>query len=319
MMKIVFMGTPEFAVPSLKILLDNAYRIVAVVTAPDKPAGRGKNLQESAVKKFALERGLKVLQPTNLKDEGFLNQLKALEPELQIVVAFRMLPERVWNLPPLGTYNLHASLLPKYRGAAPINRAIMNGETQTGVSTFKLQHDIDSGNILLQEEVTIGEAMTAGELHDKLMEVGANVLLKTVQLIEEYRKKSLPLPFKIQNESDVSHAPKLHKDTCRINWNDPKEKIINHIRGLSPYPAAFTNYYHADEKPLAFKIYKAKAVDFSEERTNGTLIDDAKRPLLIKCAGGAVQLLEIQQEGKKRMNAEAFLRGFKWQENAKLI
>ncbi|MCU0360278.1 MAG: methionyl-tRNA formyltransferase [Bacteroidia bacterium] len=318
-MKIVFMGTPEFAVPSLKILLDNAYRIVAVVTAPDKPAGRGKNLQESAVKKFALERGLKVLQPTNLKDEGFLNQLKALEPELQIVVAFRMLPERVWNLPPLGTYNLHASLLPKYRGAAPINRAIMNGETQTGVSTFKLQHDIDSGNILLQEEVTIGEAMTAGELHDKLMEVGANVLLKTVQLIEEYRKKSLPLPFKIQNESDVSHAPKLHKDTCRINWNDPKEKIINHIRGLSPYPAAFTNYYHADEKPLAFKIYKAKAVDFSEERTNGTLIDDAKRPLLIKCAGGAVQLLEIQQEGKKRMNAEAFLRGFKWQENAKLI
>jgi methionyl-tRNA formyltransferase len=319
MMKIVFMGTPEFAVPSLKILLDNAYRVVAVVTAPDKPAGRGKNLQESAVKKFALERGLKVLQPTNLKDDGFLNQLKALEPELQIVVAFRMLPERIWNLPPLGTYNLHASLLPKYRGAAPINRAIMNGETKTGISTFKLQHDIDSGNILLQEEVSIGEQTTAGELHDELMEKGANVLLKTVRMIEEYHKKDLPLPFKIQNESNVSHAPKLNKDTCRINWNDPMEKILNHIRGLSPYPAAFTTYCNATEKHIGFKIYKAKAVHYSGEGTNGTLVDDTKTPLLIKCEGGAVQLLELQQEGKKRMDAEAFLRGFKWQENAKFI
>jgi methionyl-tRNA formyltransferase len=318
-MKIVFMGTPEFAVPSLRSLLEKGYAIVGVVTAPDKPAGRGKQLQESAVKKFATERGLNVLQPANLKDPGFLETLKALHADLQIVVAFRMLPESVWNLPPLGTYNLHASLLPQYRGAAPINRAIMNGETKTGLTTFKLQHAIDSGNILLQEEVVIGENTNAGELHDELMEKGAALLLRTVQLIEAHQVSGAPLPFKVQRETEVSHAPKIHKDTCRIHWQNSAQHIHNQIRGLSPYPAAFTLYDNGEGVTTVIKIYKAVPKKGHYPGTNGSLIDENGVSLMVVCGEGTLEILELQQEGKKRLPTETFLKGFKRSEKGKFV
>jgi len=318
-MKIVFMGTPDFAVPSLSVLLENKYEIVGVITAPDKPAGRGKKVSESAVKKFALEKSLNLLQPSNLKDPHFLEQLKTLAPDLQIVVAFRMLPESVWNLPALGTYNLHASLLPKYRGAAPINRAIMNGDTKSGVSTFKLQHDIDSGNILLQEEVTIGEQMNAGELHDLLMERGAKVLLKTVQMIEENQKTQRPLPFKVQNDAEVSHAPKIHKETCKIDWNKTANEIHDQIRGLSPYPAAYTTYEDGEGNATGIKIYKAMPKKNESGKNNGSLIAASGDAIDVACKGGTIEILELQQEGKKRLSAEAFLRGFKFKTTGKFI
>lgn len=310
-MKLVFMGTPDFAVPSLKLLLESGYHIAAVITAPDKPAGRGKKMQESAVKRFAVEKGLQVLQPVNLKEPAFLNQLQLLAPDLQIVVAFRMLPESVWNLPPLGTYNLHASLLPRYRGAAPINRAIMNGDTKTGLSTFKLQHDIDAGQILLQEEVAIGPDTTAGELHDELMERGARLLLKTVQMIEQHTRQRTPLPFVVQNETGVSHAPKINKETCRIDWTASPGTIHNQIRGLSPYPGAFTEYIDSNGRRTVFKIFKTRPLYRATSNTNGTLIAASDHTLEVACSGGTVQILELQQEGKKRMTTEAFLRGFK--------
>ncbi len=318
-MKIVFMGTPEFAVPSLRILLEHGYTIVAVVTAPDKPAGRGKKIQESAVKKFALEKGLRVLQPTNLKDPEFLTTLTALQPDLQVVVAFRMLPEQVWNLPPLGTYNLHASLLPRYRGAAPINRAIMNGESKTGLTTFKLQHAIDSGAIVLQEEVAIGATTTAGELHDEMMEQGARLLLKTVQLIAAHQASGDAMPFQLQREEDVSHAPKIHKDTCRINWQTNATEIHNLIRGLSPYPAAFTEYDDGEGHSTVIKIYKAVPRQGHYTATNGTLIDENGSALLVVCEGGAIEILELQQEGKNRMPVAAFLKGFKRSAKGKFV
>ncbi len=318
-MKIVFMGTPEFAVPSLRSLLDNGYQIVGVVTAPDKPAGRGKKMQESAVKKFARERSLNVLQPNNLKDPSFLEALKTLNPDLQIVVAFRMLPESVWNLPPLGTYNLHASLLPRYRGAAPINRAIMNGDTKTGLTTFKLQHAIDSGNILLQEEETISENTNAGDLHDCLMEKGATLLLKTVQLIETSQRSGEALPFKMQKEEDVSHAPKINKETCRINWHEPAQTIHNQIRGLSPYPAAFTIYDNGEGTTSLIKIYKAIPKEGPYNKPNGTLIDVNDSTLQVVCDGGAIEILELQQEGKKRLATDVFLKGFKRSSTGKFI
>jgi len=318
-MKIVFMGTPEFAVPSLGLLLDSGYSIVGVVTAPDKHAGRGKKLQESAVKKFARERNLNVLQPTNLKDPAFLEHLKALGPDLQIVVAFRMLPEAVWNLPPLGTYNLHASLLPRYRGAAPINRAIMNGDIKTGVTTFKLQHNIDSGNILLQDEEPIGENTDAGDLHDRLMVKGANLLLRTVQLIETQQQTGGGLTFKVQNESEVSHAPKIHKDTCRINWSESAQTIHNQVRGLSPYPAAFTIYDTGEGSTSVIKIYKTIPKVGKYEGTNGTLIAENDSTLHVVCVDGAVQILELQQEGKKSLPTAVFLKGFKWSGKGKFI
>lgn len=313
------MGTPEFAVPSLRILLEKGYKVVGVITAPDKAAGRGKKIQESAVKKFALEKGLKVLQPNNLKDPVFLEQLRALEPDLQIVVAFRMLPESVWNLPPLGTYNLHASLLPRYRGAAPINRAIMNGETKTGITTFQLQKDIDTGNILLQEELQIPDTMNAGELHDVLMEKGAWLLLRTVQTIEEHLKQNKALPFKIQNESEVCHAPKIFKEDCKIRWSDSVLHIYNQIRGLSPYPAAYSLYEDGEGNTPLIKIYKALPHQKKTNGANGTLIDENKKSLEVICTGGTIEILELQQEGKRRMSTQDFLRGFKRNKNGKFI
>lgn len=303
------MGTPEFAVPCLDILIKNHYNVVGVVTVPDKPAGRGQQLHESAVKVYAKEKGLKILQPVKLRDPDFLNELKALNADLQIVVAFRMLPEEVWNMPKLGTYNLHASLLPKYRGAAPINWAIINGETESGVTTFKLKHEIDTGSVLFQEKVKINDATTAGELHNELMRVGADLILKTVKTIE-----SGQYALKQQDDSGAIHAPKIFKDTCKINWSKSVIEINNLIRGLSPYPAAFTEFTDAKGQNLSLKIFSGKSLAEQHIYTNGTLLTDNKTYLRIAGGNGLLEVIELQLQGKKKMNTEEFLRGYKFPE-----
>ncbi len=305
-MRIVFMGTPEFAVASLDILVQHGYDIAAVITVPDKPAGRGQQLQQSAVKTYALSKGLKVMQPEKLKDEGFLQELRSLNADLQIVVAFRMLPEVVWNMPPLGTYNLHGSLLPKYRGAAPINWAIINGETESGVTSFKLKHEIDTGNMLFQEKMPIGKTTTAGELHDQLMQLGAEVILKTVQAIASNNYELKP-----QDDAQSIHAPKLFKETMKINWNGPAERIYNLIRGLSPYPAAYTEFTDKHGNPATVKIYRSEVEDAGHAYEPGTVITDHKQLVKVACGNGFIRITELQMAGKKRMSVEEFLRGFK--------
>ncbi|MCC6181069.1 MAG: methionyl-tRNA formyltransferase [Bacteroidia bacterium] len=305
-MRIVFMGTPEFAVASLDILVKNGYNVVAVVTVPDKPAGRGQLIQQSAVKKYAIEKGLPVLQPEKLKDEHFINQLKTLNADLQIVVAFKMLPEIVWNMPPLGTYNLHASLLPKYRGAAPINWAIINGETESGVTSFKLKHEIDTGNILLQEKVAISSKTTAGELHDQLMNLGAQVVLKTVQVIESGNYELKP-----QDDTLSIHAPKIFKDTCKINWQQSVDTIYNHIRGLSPYPAAYTEFKDKNNQLVSVKLFVVEKQISHVSESTGTVSSDGKSYLRVACNNGYIFIKELQLAGKKRISIEEFLRGFK--------
>ena len=306
--KIVFMGTPEFAVASLGALINAGYNIVGVVTAPDKPSGRGMQLNESAVKKYAQEKNLKILQPEKLKNPEFITELKSLKADLQVVVAFRMLPEIVWNMPPLGTINVHASLLPQYRGAAPINWAIINGEKETGVTTFKLQHEIDTGNILLQEKISIDENETVGELHDKLKELGAKLIVKTIQQIENGNiiEQSQQLSINSQQSTELKHAPKIFTETCKIDWNKNAEDIYNLIRGLSPYPCAFTNL---DDKML--KIYFGKKELCNHHFENGSVHTDGKKYLKFACANGFIHCTDIQLQGKKRMNAEDFLRGYK--------
>lgn len=316
-MRIVFMGTPDFAVPCLDILLKNNYEIVGVVTAPDRAAGRGQLMHSSAIKKYALEKGLKLLQPEKLKDETFIKELKSLNADLQIVVAFRMLPETVWSQPRLGTYNLHGSLLPKYRGAAPINWAIINGEKESGVTTFKLQHEIDTGSILFNEKVKIKETTTAGELHDTLMDVGASLVLKTVKAIEESEIKGTSLNFFKQDDTQASHAPKIFKDTCRINWNKPLEEITNLIRGLSPYPGAYTELLQ-DNKSMTLKLFNTEKVFENNDGSNGSLITDNKNFMKVKCSNGLLNILELQLEGKKRMSVAEFLRGFNLKQDALL-
>ena len=313
-MRIIFMGTPEFAVASLDILIQNHYDVVAVVTVPDKPAGRGQQLQQSAVKKYAVEKGLTVLQPEKLKDEQFIAELKKLNADLQLVVAFRMLPELVWNMPPLGTYNLHGSLLPKYRGAAPINWAIINGETESGVTTFKLKHEIDTGNMLFQAKTPITPTTTAGELHDSLMHIGADLILKTVEAIESGNYELKP-----QNDTEIIHAPKLFKETCKINWDQSAEKINNLIRGLSPYPAAFTEYIDKKNQTIGIKLYKAEVEINSHQLPFGTVVSDFKTSLKVACGNGFVSINELQMAGKKRMHIDEFLRGFKMDSDLKFI
>ncbi len=299
------MGTPEFAVASLSKLVDEGCHIVGVITAPDKPAGRGMELQQSAVKKYALEKGLTVLQPEKLKDPQFLETLKSLNADLQIVVAFRMLPEVVWNMPPMGTLNLHGSLLPQYRGAAPINWAIINGEKITGVTTFKLKHEIDTGDVLLSEEIKIEEEENAGTLHDKMKEIGAEVLFKTVLSLAENNIQEKP-----QSNLNIKHAPKIFTETCKIDWSKTAEEIHNLIRGLSPYPAAFT---FLDEKKL--KVFSAKK-EINTPQVNPGLFDtDGKTFLRYACADGYIHLLELQLEGKKKMKIEYFLRGYRFERN----
>ncbi|MVN23189.1 methionyl-tRNA formyltransferase [Mucilaginibacter arboris] len=308
-MKIVFMGTPEFAVASLDALIKAGMDVVAVVTAPDKPAGRGQQVSQSSVKQYAVQNNLKVLQPEKLKNTDFLLELQKLQADLQVVVAFRMLPEVVWSMPPKGTINLHASLLPDYRGAAPINWAIINGEHQTGVSTFFLKHEIDTGDIILTDKTSILETDTAGDVHDKLMKIGADLLVKTVQVIADNNFKEVPQSELIQVEETspaLKHAPKIFKDDCLVNWIQPVEKVYNFIRGLSPYPTAFT---HLNDK--IFKIYKAEKQITETAISAGGFLTDHKTFLKFACTDGFILVKEVQLEGKKRMNVEEFLRGVK--------
>jgi len=300
--KIVFMGTPAFAVASLKALLDAKMNVVGVVTAPDKPAGRGMQLQQSAVKQFALEHQLPIAQPEKLKSPEFFAQIQSWQPDLQIVVAFRMLPESIWSFPPMGTLNVHGSLLPKYRGAAPINWAIINGEKETGVTTFKLQHAIDTGAILLQEPIPITPNMTAGELHDRMMEVGAKTLVTTLNGLIAGTIQAKP-----QEEALASiHAPKIFTKDCLIDWHQPVEQIHNLIRGLAPFPGAITK---VDGKLV--KLFSTSIIKENTIEPIGSFVTDGKTYARFACSDGYIQLNDIQWEGKKRMPITDFLRGYK--------
>lgn len=302
-LRIIFMGTPEFAVPSLQILLENKINVVAVVTAPDKPQGRGQKIIYSPVKECALQYNVPVLQPTNLKSPEFLQELKSYEANLQIVVAFRMLPEAVWAMPSLGTFNLHASLLPQYRGAAPINWAVINGEKETGITTFFLKHEIDTGSIIYQEKETIYDDDTVGTLYERLMAKGGQLVLKTVRSIEAGNYPSLPQPMDVE----IKHAPKIFKETCQIDWNKTSNQIRNFVRGLSPYPAAWGII---NEK--TFKIFKVSIVDKkSGETTVGLPDTDNKNYLYVRTSDGWISIDELQPEGKRRMTIQDFFRGNK--------
>ncbi|MFN0276408.1 MAG: methionyl-tRNA formyltransferase [Chitinophagales bacterium] len=300
-LRIVFMGTPEFAVPSLKILVESGYKIPAVITSPDKPSGRGLLVQQSAVKRFATQHNIPVLQPEKLKDPKFIEQLRSFRADLQVIVAFRMLPEVIWNMPQMGTINLHASLLPDYRGAAPINWAIINGERKTGVTTFFLKHEIDTGDMLLQQKVEIEENETAGSLHDKLMITGAGLVLQSVEMIEN--KNYIVTP---QNLQTGKSAPKIFKEHCQIDWSKDVVSIKNLIHGLSPHPAAFTKL---DEKFL--KVFKAHVLKEAVHGTAGTVLTDGKTYLKFAAADGFVYIDELQAEGKKKMTVEEFIRGYR--------
>lgn len=305
-LRIIYMGTPDFAVESLRTLVEGGYNVVAVVTMPDKPAGRGHQLQYSAVKQYALSVGLPLLQPERLKDEEFLKELRSYNADLQIVVAFRMLPEVVWNMPRLGTFNLHASLLPQYRGAAPINWAVMNGDTQTGATTFMLQHEIDTGNIILQESIDITIDENVGSVHDRLMTMGATLVTRTVDLIIDSENKGVELPTTQQQESsNLRPAPKIFKETCMIDFSWTAERIRNHVRGLSPYPAAWIANMPSSH-PLADVLKGAKVYQVAI-----TQVPEQKGHIIVPCADGYVDILELQLPGKKRMMASALLNGIK--------
>jgi methionyl-tRNA formyltransferase len=302
-LRIIFMGTPEFAVPSLEILIENGFNVVAVITAPDKPQGRGQKIVYSPVKESALSNKIPVLQPTNLKAPEFIEELKTYRANLQVVVAFRMLPEAVWAMPEIGTFNLHASLLPQYRGAAPINWAIINGEKETGVTTFFLKHEIDTGSILFQEKETISENDNVGSLYERLMKKGAGLVLKTVQAIASGNYKAVPQPEDPENK----HAPKIFKETCEIKWDQPSVQIRNFVRGLSPYPSAWTIL-----NGKTFKIYAVSLVNKNTgDSTAGELNSDNKNYLYIRTLDGWIAVEELQPEGKKRMTIQEFFRGNK--------
>lgn len=302
--RIIFMGTPEFAVASLDTIIRAGYQVVAVITAPDKPAGRGMQLSETAVKKYALAHNIPVLQPVNLKDPHFIDTLKSINADLQVVVAFRMLPEKVWRMPPLGTINLHGSLLPQYRGAAPINWVIMNGEKETGVTTFKLQHEIDTGNILLQKKITLTDDTSAGDLHDSMKIIGANLLVETIDgLINESLQE---MPQNIQPHTHLNSAPKIHTNDCIIDFNKSVDQVHNQIRGLSPFPGAFTKIHDK-----TFKIYRSEKEHINCNESSGTVLTDGKSYLKISCNDGYILCKEVQMEGKKRMDIESFLRGYR--------
>lgn len=302
---IIFMGTPEFAVASLQALLENGFHVAAVVTAPDKPAGRGLKLSESAVKRYAVQMKIPVLQPVKLKDGSFQEELKSFQADIQIVVAFRMLPEAVWSMPPFGTINLHGSLLPQYRGAAPINRAIMNGESKTGVTTFKLQQEIDTGNILLMEEISIGPDETAGELHDRMKEIGAGLIIKTIRgLIDGTLKEK---PQAVVDPAGLKMAPKIFAADCEIKWEDPVKKIYDQIRGLSPFPGAFTLL---DSKLC--KIFRSRMEINSLPGKTGKMETDGKTWLRYSASDGYIYIEEMQLEGKRKMDIADFLRGYRF-------
>lgn len=311
-LRIVYMGTPDFAVESLRALVENGYHVVGVVTMPDKPMGRhGSVLQSSAVKKYAESVGLPVLQPEKLKDEVFLENLRAWNADLQIVVAFRMLPEVVWNMPRLGTFNLHASLLPRYRGAAPINWAIINGDTKTGVTTFFLDHEIDTGSIIMRETCPISDTDDAGTLHDSLMALGAQTVLKSVNQICEGTVETFPQKDLFDGVSEFLPAPKIFKEICRIDWNKPLKNLYDFVRGLSPYPAAWTELVTNDGKRQVLKIYQTEKRPEQHHLSVGTIQSDGKSFVDVAVDGGFLRLQSVQLAGKKRMSVTDFLNGFK--------
>ena len=311
-LQIVFMGTPDFAVATLQALLKANFNIVGVITAPDKPAGRGRKLRQSAVKEYALQQNLNILQPENLKDTHFIETLKDLNANLQIVVAFRMLPKVVWSIPEFGTFNLHASLLPDYRGAAPINWAIINGEKTSGVTTFFINEKIDTGAIILQKVVEISDKENVGDLHDKLMEFGSSLVVETVNLISLNN-------FQVQEQElkKGKSAPKLNKDNCKINWNIPLGEVYNHIRGLNPYPAAWSTLLNKDE-PIEVKIYNAEKIVESHPYEYGKVISN-KKELKVAVPNGFLNILEIKLAGKRKMDVKSLLNGFSIYENAKMV
>ena len=310
--RIVFMGTPEFAVTVLDGLLKHNYTIAGVITAPDRPAGRGQKIHKSAVKVYSKSKGLSVLQPTNLKDETFLMDLKALNANLQIVVAFRMLPKIVWQLPALGTFNLHASLLPDYRGAAPINWAIINGEKETGVTTFYIDEKIDTGAVIMQSKIEISATENAGELHDKLMHLGSDLVIKTIQIIERGNLKTTIQPLK-----ETKTAYKLNKDNCKIDWDSSLKTIYNHVRGLYPYPTAWGLLSNGEEL-LNIKLYEVLEHPESHEHKNGHLII-SKKAIKVAVKGGYIELVSFKFPGKRQMDAASFLNGFTFHKNARML
>ncbi len=320
-MNIIFMGTPHFAVASLDILLKNNYNVIAVVTNPDKPSGRGQKLAVSPLKQFAIDNNIPILQPEKLNDEGFIATVKELNPDLQIVVAFKKLPKVLWQLPALGTFNLHASLLPDYRGAAPMNWAIINGETETGLTTFFLNDNIDEGKILLSKEILIDTDWSLGELHDEMMVKGAELVLKTVKAIENQKITPIDQLALISNDSVIKKAPKIFKEHCRINWDHKSKDIVNLIRGLSPIPTAFTELLSLkdDSNIYYLKVFKAMSEVSFHSFSTGKILTDNKTFLKISTTDGFVHLIDIQLAGKKRMNIYDFLRGFNIGDNFEVI
>ena len=309
-LKIVFFGTPDFAVESLDRLVSGGYNIVGVVTMPDKAAGRGHKMFQSPVKEYALAHNLKLMQPANLKDPEFVEELRSLNADLQIVIAFRMMPEVVWNMPPLGTFNLHASLLPKYRGAAPINWAVMNGDKETGVTTFFLKHEIDTGDIIQQEKIEIAETDNVGVVHDRLMTLGAGMVVETVDAIIAGTVKPIPQEDLLNKDEEPTPAPKIFKETCEIDFKRTAREVYNHIRGLSPYPAAWTTIKDANGTEFALKIYETELPSEKVVGEPGAVVA-TKDTLTFACADGSIEVKSIQLAGKKRMTTAEFLRGFK--------
>lgn len=308
-LRIVYMGTPEFAVESLRLLVERGYNVVAVVTMPDKPAGRGHKIQFSPVKQYALEHQLPILQPERLKDPAFIEELRGYRADLQIVVAFRMLPQVVWDMPPMGTFNLHASLLPRYRGAAPINWAIINGEKETGITTFFLTHEIDTGKIIQQKRIAIADTDNVGIVHDKLMVLGAEMVCETVDnilagTIEPVAQETL------EDGTPLPPAPKIFKETCHVDWNHTVEQVYNLVRGLSPYPAAWCEWVAPDGQAIGVKIFEASRRECHHDLAPGTLRTDGKKSIEIACTDGFLRLESLQLSGKKRLSAEELLRGF---------
>lgn len=309
--RIVYMGSPDFAVRPLQVLLEEGCRVVGVITAPDRPAGRGRKISRSAVREFLLQQepGIPVLQPANLKDPGFISELEAWKPDLQVVVAFRMLPELVWRIPSMGTFNLHASLLPQYRGAAPINHVLMNGETETGVTTFFIDEQIDTGKILLQQRTAIGADETAGELHDRLKELGAGLVLETVRQISSGQLEATSQDQYLDPGINLQKAPKIFKEDCRIDWNLPGTRIVNLIRGLSPYPAAFTMLEGDQGKALLYKIFRASFEASAHRNRTGSISTDGKRWLKVAVKDGWITIHTLQQEGKRVLDIRDYLAG----------
>lgn len=306
-LKIVFLGTPDFAVESLRRIVEGGYNVVGVITMPDKPAGRGHKLLQSPVKQYAVEKGLHLMQPVKLKDPEFVEELRSLDADLFIVIAFRMLPEVVWSMPRLGTFNLHASLLPRYRGAAPINWAVINGDTETGVTTFFLKHEIDTGDIIAQERVDILPTDNVGDVHDRLMMLGADLTIDTIESIIDGTLKTVPQEQLI-GETEPTPAPKIFKETCRIDWNRPAREIHNLVRGLSPYPAAWSVLTDDGKEVGSVKIFETAVLDGGADVEPGQIVIDKYR-LMVGCGDGMIEVLSLQPQGKRRMSASDFLRG----------